>query len=601
MVSEGFLYALSKDIAKFGSRFLKIERDSTEQAFRNHVIWAEGWSSNIQMFGMAKPVPTERDTIQLSITDRPRKFYSVDKRLNSANFIEEDDLLSMSENFLILGDPGCGKTTLLKRITRSIITKGPKSDDDKIDAPIVVLARDLHQENSLVHKLASIFGVSFRDFDKSSYDEELSKIKSIDKRNTRLRELKNSWESSSFIDAQNLIYPLIRARNFAILIDGIDEIDSNYRSSFERNLSDFLNACPNIKLLATCRAGDWNSSTISINLLAIEALSADEIREIVDLWADDPVAFLKEIQKVPYQDVLDRPLFLTLLIIIFNQGLELPDCPKDVYERITWLLIDRWDRQRDLSRKTQFSGFLSEKKLRFISHIAFSLIFENKEKRFKIQSLEELYLKISKMYRLPSGGFQDVLSEVESHTGIIVESGFEHYEFCHLTVQEFLAAKHLVGIPKKQSFEHYLNISPATLAVATSLSANPSEFLAQVLAEVASHARRRIRSNPEAILSTLIPYLRRLELELPELATNNDLAISLVSIFSVLTFIYPTPKRSEISEIESAISKLASHTQSSNSLALLLRRPGVLEPTRNRGQYLVKSMGNEWIIDKRFL
>lgn len=68
------IYAVAKDAGKLGSKYLKASEHSSKDAFQQHCIWAEGWSSLIQIFGMTKPMSIDRDSVSLSITDRPRSF-----------------------------------------------------------------------------------------------------------------------------------------------------------------------------------------------------------------------------------------------------------------------------------------------------------------------------------------------------------------------------------------------------------------------------------------------------------------------------------------------------------------------------------------------
>lgn len=296
------------------------------------------------MFGMTKPVSVDRESISLSITDRPRKFYAPNAAEGHRTLHSEESLIQDLENYLILGDPGCGKTTLLKRITRRLILESPTSDGDLIDAPLVVLARDLHQSNTIFHHLCKIFGLEINSFDPQNHKIELERVQNVDRRRVKERELKNAWNRDADIAVRFAIMKFLAPSRFALLIDGIDEINVDYRARFEKDLDDIINTCPQLKIICTCRMGDWTRSTATLNILAIEAISDSEMAEIVHLWADKPDLFLAEVQGVPYREVLDRPLFLTLLLIIFNQGYKLPDCPVDVYERIIWLLIDRWDK-----------------------------------------------------------------------------------------------------------------------------------------------------------------------------------------------------------------------------------------------------------------
>lgn len=600
LLSGSLIYNVVKDIAKHRGVFIKTNQKRTVDKLEEHITWAEGWSRHIQMFGMTKAMPTEQKSITLSISDRPRKFYRTSKENDGKQIFSEIDILSSAANYIILGDPGCGKTTLCKRLTRNLILSEPKEPVECYEAPLVVLGRELHSDCQLSDYLAEIFGIEFEKFNERQNREELSVILDREKFNHELRERRNAWTKNVKGEAVSLLYKSLARGGFVLIIDGIDEIHHNYRVTFEHDLNSLVNNCPQLKLVATCRAGDWTRSILTADLLAIEPLNDDELREIVEAWADKPDDFMKAIQSVPYKEVLDRPLFLTLLLIIFNQGYKLPDCPVDVYERITTLLIERWDRERDLHRESKFASFLSEKKLRFLSSLAYHLTFEYSQKRFSINDLNSLYLTLAGRFKLPAGEFAQVLQEIESHTGILVESGFEHYEFCHLTVQEFLAAKHLVSLASNRNHLALLEESPATLAVATSVSSEPSKFLANLASEFCGVQERNLSRSVVEGVDSFITFVTRVEMELPEFSENNEIALCMIRLSIIAEKMEKLdPRRAH--SVAQCWRSLCEFPAISRSVFNLFSRPGVIQTHNIAGRTMVKTMGKDFDVAESFV
>ena len=70
---------------------------------------------------------------------------------------------------------------------------------------------------------------------------------------------------------------------------------------------------------------------------------------------------------------------------------------------------------------------------------------------------------------------------METHTGIIVATGFERFEFAHLSIQEFLCANYISRSPYPDLLKSYLSDYPAPVAVACALSSNPSLFFAEMI------------------------------------------------------------------------------------------------------------------------
>lgn len=302
-MTASLIYSVGKDLAKLSSKYLNISSQATSECLQQHFQRTEGWSSNIQMFIMTKPLKVDSQSITLSITDRPRRFYAPSALIDEHIFYTEEEIISDNENYLILGDPGCGKTTLLKRLTRRLITEEAVNENDVIEAPIVVLARDLHAENTIFGHLCSIFGIESRSFNPAEHKLDLERISNVDRRRERERELRNVWIKNSNNAAKSAAIKAIASRTFALLIDGIDEINADYRTRFDVDLEDILNTCPSLKVICTCRMGDITRAISNVHVLAVQALSDPEIKEIVHLWADKPEKFLDEVQVVPYREV----------------------------------------------------------------------------------------------------------------------------------------------------------------------------------------------------------------------------------------------------------------------------------------------------------
>jgi len=86
---------------------------------------------------MPTAVNTDTHTQALRVTSTPRRFYG---RITSDIF-DENNLLLRKTNTIILGDPGAGKTTTLKRLIRSVIYINNDNDESNFDLPILIVAR----------------------------------------------------------------------------------------------------------------------------------------------------------------------------------------------------------------------------------------------------------------------------------------------------------------------------------------------------------------------------------------------------------------------------------------------------------------------------
>ncbi len=107
---------------------------NAEVNLRRHLVEAMNWSKDIQFFGMSQPESTQESTISLTIDSIPREFRGT--RADTKKF-GEDSLLMGGRHTMILGSPGSGKTTTIKRLVNTIPFEKPVSHEDIWQYPFV--------------------------------------------------------------------------------------------------------------------------------------------------------------------------------------------------------------------------------------------------------------------------------------------------------------------------------------------------------------------------------------------------------------------------------------------------------------------------------
>src|SRR5262249_6237409 len=153
------------------------------------------------------------------------------------------------------------------------------------------------------------------------------------------------------------------------------------------------------------------------------------------------------------------------------------------YRKIIQLLLEQWDRERNVKRKSRYAGFTPEEKEEFLSHLAYDLTISTGRSIFEEGALRESYDRIYNNFPLDAAEREEVIAEVESHTGLFLESGFERYEFMHKSIQEFLTAEYIVrlgSIPDLTSIDGL----GAEMAIAVAISSNAGEYVTRLSKEV---------------------------------------------------------------------------------------------------------------------
>src|SRR6266498_3021442 len=142
--------------AKLSQLFAGTDRNPTDvtQRLALHMQEVGNWSKYTQVFGTAEPTETDSVTVRLRFNEGALRF-----SLSGGPACAENDLLESNNHQLILGQPGAGKTTTLKRLVRHLLYTEPASDADRYQYPIVIRLREVDPRVPLLITLASVLGI----------------------------------------------------------------------------------------------------------------------------------------------------------------------------------------------------------------------------------------------------------------------------------------------------------------------------------------------------------------------------------------------------------------------------------------------------------
>jgi predicted NACHT family NTPase len=452
------------------------------------------WSGRIQFFGMTEAVSTEVGTIRLNITSQPRRFRSSGSLYEERS---EQELLADDEHYLLLGAPGSGKTTTIKRLARQVVLNEPVSECDIYRYSVVIRLRELPTKKSLIAGLSDIFGTP-----RYSPDEDA---------------LHKSEEQRLF----DYITKCLNESNTALFVDGLDELAVDHRSMIEIDLEALAQVMVSSKLIVTTRSGEYQSHLDGFNVVELCPLTLEQVRLVASTWLNNSDQFLTELSTLPHADIVDRPLLLMQLITLFQRDGALPEQPSTIYRRLMRLLLEDWDRERGIHRISQYARFDPERKGEFLAAIAYHLTYRIQTRVFREVDLVTSYAVVARRFGLPRQEAVQVAREIESHTGIIV-SVADDFEFSHLSFQEFLCATHLVREPFPEHLSGYLAEYPEPLAIAVAIAANPANWLAGLVLKPANF--EALKAGPFG------RFLMRLAIERPFFGVSRVLGLAVLKL-----------------------------------------------------------------------
>ncbi|MCP4268549.1 MAG: SUMF1/EgtB/PvdO family nonheme iron enzyme [Candidatus Brocadiaceae bacterium] len=339
--------------------------------------------------------------------------------------VDIEKLVAENEYLLIEGEPGSGKTTLLKHISYNL---AQNVDIKGLGGYIPVLI--------LVEKLKGFF----------ECDKEIKpKISTVE---DILSYYFNNTENGLDI---NIVVDFCKGKKALFLLDGLDEIKPEYRKIIVETFVDFKSKHKGNKLVLTGRPHGIDSSTIDLfgdKHIKIQTLNMEQVEEFVNRWfcyiyhdgskigASSADSMIGELKTQPGIDCLiDNPLMLTAICILYYDGKELPGQRAELYKKFIENLI--YKRFKD---DTEQVGA-------FLENLAFKMHtngVKGVRRAFAIDILKDIYSKeADESEQKYKKRIEDQFDLIESNCGLLKFYDGQ-YNFWHLTFQEFLTAVYLV-------------------------------------------------------------------------------------------------------------------------------------------------------------
>ncbi|MEQ8812511.1 MAG: NACHT domain-containing protein [Imperialibacter sp.] len=472
----------------------------TKETILNHINYISNWSKEVDFKDLNKAKKVSKIYVQLDYLLNLGRDNLVE---NDSRRIDLDDIFREAENHIVLlGQPGAGKTTTMKYICQSIFYE--EKFQPRFQFPILVRLRDLNDDpfsnsqESLFDRLFEILGL---------------KIDS---------------------EAQHYPYPSISTRPWVIkmldalgvliILDGFDELNPPEKKA--KIVKEFEFLCLNLskaKIVLTSRIGDYNYSIDNTVVYEVSPLTDHQIRLFAKKWLTVPEKYedlYSQITKSPFYDTAIRPLTMGHLCAIYERYGTIPDKPKNIYKKIVNLLVEEWDLQRMVVRKSSFVNFTPDRKAEFLSLLAFKLTTEVKSSVFSRHEISRVYKTIYTEFSLELHHEKEVLIELEGQTGLFLQSGYDSFEFAHKSLQEYLTADYIVRLQVIHTDKSLVSLLPNEFAIATALSADPSAYFSVLV----------IKNFAEVNLETIIVFLTRLILENPDFKSDPFLGASILYI-----------------------------------------------------------------------
>lgn len=358
------------------------------------------------------PFRTKRSSLNMSEIYVPLKV----EGSGGVDQVNAYDAIAQHRRLMVKGRPGSGKSMLLKYLALSY---GNGYLSGVPDQPVPILLE--------LHRLS---------------DPALT-------RDGLIQALVDAFERNDFPNAGRFIKQSLQQGTLMLLLDGLDEVNSDIRPVVVRQIIDLLDRCEACRVVITCRTAVYHGEFDSITQQTLEVVEFrdQQIRRFLGAWeremppdksVDQLIQTLRDRPRI--MALARNPLLLTIIAYLYTDTpFILPHSRAEFYLRSTDVLLEQW--QRDFNR------FKGSEKRRVLQHLALYNLDQSQQQHQDRRSLsyttvlDQVRAILPTLNRNPETDTISILDEIVERSGLFLKiDGGDRYQFAHLTLQEYFAA-----------------------------------------------------------------------------------------------------------------------------------------------------------------
>ena len=422
---------IKKLYQKFGAKFANSSHDYDKPYRERH--------GTIKVFsvGMHKPISLDDVyvTVQLLDPNSASKYGSLEnirkvfrakyEPIIPRNPNEPQDGIQVANDeqyLMVLGGPGVGKSTFLRKAGLEALKK---------------------TEGSFDHKCRPVF------LELKRFTEDSIAIETL---------ITEEFKTCGYSRPEEMAKTALESGKLLILFDGLDEVPAANFDNVVRKIGDFVDQYSQNRFIASCRIAAYKGGFTRFTEVEIAEFDDSQVKAYINNWfgsssdldqhqiAQQCWEELNGKQHEATKELAWNPLLLTLLCMVYDKLRNFPRNRADLYEKALDIFLDKWAGEKGLpqdSAVNQYLNISTEKQL------LYEIAAKNLEKDRLFLREEELIDQIKEFSDRstnipPTFDPSKILEKIVVEQGLVVEKVSRIYSFFHLTFQEYLAANYFV-------------------------------------------------------------------------------------------------------------------------------------------------------------
>ena len=239
---------------------------------------------------------------------------------------------------------------------------------------------------------------------------------------------------------------------YVFIFDGFDEVKSNLAAKVAERILQLSDQYPENHYIVSSRPLDngfvaW-SDFAELNALGLTKEQALSLVGKLRYDKNIKDKFYAELDRRlydKYQTFASNPLLLTIMLMTFAEGGEIPESFNDFYEQAYIALYKAHDASKGAYVRDKAAGLGINEFKRVFAHVCFQSFFASKYEFKDTEILELIERARAKCKEVKDFRAEDFLHDLTDSVCLLVRDGL-HLRFAHRSFQEYFAAFHVTQL-----------------------------------------------------------------------------------------------------------------------------------------------------------